>query len=147
MGNAWRGDDGAGHAVARAARARAAAGVTVLELELVPPDLFERWTPAARVVLVDAARSGAPPGTVHRCDARAAPLPAELRRVSTHGGGLAEAIELARALDRLPAALLVYALEGARFDPGTGLGPEVAAVVEDAAARALAELARLIAPG
>ena len=47
-------------------------------------------------------RSGAAPGTTRRLDASRERLPAELFRGSTHALGLAEAVELARALDRLP---------------------------------------------
>ena len=40
---------------------------------------------------------------------------------STHAVGIGEAIELARTLDRLPGRLIVYAVEGHRFDAGLGL--------------------------
>jgi hydrogenase maturation protease len=38
--------------------------------------------------------------------------------------------ELARALGRLPAHLLVYGIEGGRFDAGDELSPPVVAAVE-----------------
>jgi hydrogenase maturation protease len=43
--------------------------------------------------------------------------------------GAAEAIELARTLDLLPPETYVYAIEGERFDAGSGLSPAVAAAV------------------
>ena len=81
-------------------------------------------------MVVDAAASGAPPGSVRRFEAHAAPLPAHLLRSSTHAFGVAEAIELARALGRLPPILDVYAIEGSDFSAGAGLSPPVAAAVE-----------------
>ena len=103
VGNAWRGDDGAGPGRrARGSRERSRA-VRVHEGE--PIGLLEAWAGADEVIVVDAVASGAPPGTVHRLDAaRRAAARAALARGSTHAFGLAETIELARALGRLPAA-------------------------------------------
>ena len=82
-------------------------------------------------MLVDAVSSGAPPGTVHRFEPNGTPLPAELFGASsTHALGLAEALELARSLDRLPEHVVVLGIEGASFDFGKGLTPEVAAAVD-----------------
>ena len=99
--------------------------------------MLEIWDGAALAVVVDAVSSGAEPGTVHRFDAVAAPLPARLRTsTSTHAVGLTEAIELARALGRLPDRLIVYGIESGRFEAGAALTPAVRAaldaVVEDA---------------
>jgi hydrogenase maturation protease len=134
VGNAWRGDDGAGLAVARRVREQAPAGVDVREIEGDATALVETWAGADRVVVVDAAASGAPPGTVRRFDARAQPLPAHLLRSSTHAFGVPDAIELARALGRLPRALDVYAIEGERFVAGDRLSPAVERAVQELAA-------------
>ena len=74
---------------------------------------------------MDAVSTGAEPGTLHRFDATAEPLPAELFRSSTHALGVADAVELARELDRLPARLAVYGIEGENFETGEGLTPAV----------------------
>ena len=50
---------------------------------------------------------------------------------STHALGLAEAIEIARSLGRLPTRVRVVGIEGARFDFGRGLSPEVEDAVEE----------------
>ena len=55
-------------------------------------------------MLVDAVTSGAPPGTVHRLDASEAALAVDVT-TTTHGLGLAETIELALVLGRLPPRL------------------------------------------
>ena len=78
-----------------------------------------------RIVVVDAARSGAAPGTVRRFDARSQPLPVRSLRSSTHAFGVADAIELARSLGRLPERVEVYAIEGASFVAGDSLSPSV----------------------
>ena len=134
VGNAWRGDDGAGLAVARRLLELAPAGVEVLEVEGEATALMDAWNGDDRVVVVDAAQSGAAAGTVRRFDARAAPLPVRFLRSSTHAFGVADAIELARALGRLPAALEVYAIEGATFVAGDRLTPSVERAAEELAA-------------
>ena len=67
---------------------------------------------------------------MHRLDAAAAPLPATVARGSTHAFGLAETIELARTLGRLPQRLTVYGIEGGCFDAGDELSPPVRAAVD-----------------
>lgn len=82
-------------------------------------------------MIVDAVHSGAPAGTIHRFDAAAGPLPASLRSsTSTHLVSLAETIELARTLDRLPASVTVYGIEGERYDLGAPVTPAVAAAID-----------------
>ena len=132
VGNAWRGDDGAGLAVARRV---AAEGGTAHAHEGDCAALVELWSGADHAVVVDAARSGAPAGTVRHFDAAAAPLPAAAVRSGTHAFGVADAVELARALGRLPARLDVYAIEGGSFAAGDRLTPAVARAVAALAGR------------
>ena len=129
MGNAWRNDDRAGLEVARLLAGTE--GVEVLEREGEPTSLIDSWQGTGALWLADAVSSGAEPGTVHRHDAGAGPLPARLYDTSTHHVGLAEAVELARALGRLPERVVVYGIEGASFETGETLSP----VVQEAAAR------------
>jgi hydrogenase maturation protease len=124
VGNPWRGDDGAGPAVAQAL-----GGAHVDD----PLRLLEEWEHVEHAIVVDAAASGAPPGTVRRFDARSGPLPPAALRCSTHAFGVPDAIELARALGRLPARLEVYAIEGAEFGHGAELTPAVALAVAELA--------------
>lgn len=149
LGSELRGDDGAGIAVARRLRGAARrAGVEVREVAGEPLELLDAWDGRRAVVLVDAMRSGAAPGTVRRLDATAAPLPAAIGPVaSTHAVGLGEAIELARALQRLPPRVIVHAVEGARFAPGRGLSPAVAAALPALVRDVLEEARGLRGPG
>ncbi len=128
VGNRWRGDDAVGLVVAERAGG--------IEHEGDCARLLDAWGPDDDVAVVDAADSGAAPGTLHRLDAVAEPLPASLLSSSTHAFGVADAIELARALGRLPRTLCVYAIEGHSFEIGTGLTQ----AVEDAAAAVTDEL-------
>jgi hydrogenase maturation protease len=70
----------------------------------------------------------------------AAPLPQGAFNLSTHGFGLAEAIELARALDQLPPRCVVYAVEAGSVVVGAPLSPPVAAAVPAVAARIREEI-------
>ena len=129
VGNPWRGDDGAGIEVARRVRG--------VPFEGDGTGLVDAWAGADEVVVVDAAAPGAAPGTIHRFDAAAAPLPAHRLRSSSHHFGVADAIELARSLDRLPRALRVYAVEGEDFGAGPTLSPAVRQAVDELVAELL----------
>jgi len=73
-------------------------------------------------------------GEIARFDVAAAALPRAAFGCSTHGLGLAEAIELARALGRLPRRCVAYAVEAHSYDTGTALSPQAAAAAGKVAA-------------
>lgn len=126
-GNQDRGDDGAGVAVVRRLREL---GVDAVEHDGDMLALVDAWSGSGEVVLVDAAVSGAAPGSITVWNANASVLPAAIFRCSTHAFGVAEGVELARAMGRLPARLTLYGIEGASFDQGAPLSPAVAEAVE-----------------
>ena len=130
VGNRWRSDDAAGLIVADRLRST---GIEVVDCEGEPITLIAAFRDEDAVVIVDAVSSGAEPGTVHRLDAAEGPLPAELFAASTHHLGVPDALELARALDRLPAVCVVIGIEAARFEAGDELSPAVEAAVDAAA--------------
>jgi hydrogenase maturation protease len=142
VGNPFRRDDGAGPAVARRLEGRLPADVALKVREGDLAAALEDWEGVPFVVAVDAACSGSPPGTLHRHEPASGPLPALFARGSTHAFGLGEALELARALGRLPEKFLVLAIEGREFGHGEGLSAEVEAAVERAADGVLEALAR-----
>jgi hydrogenase maturation protease len=133
IGNLYRSDDAAGIIAARQLGEAAGPAITVLE----NADLLEVFKTAADVILIDAVRSGAGPGSIVRIDARERDLPREIFASSTHALGIASNVEMARTLGQLPARLIVYGIEGSNFAPGTTLTPEVE--------RAIPELVRRIA--
>jgi hydrogenase maturation protease len=89
--------------------------------------------------VIDAVVTGAAPGTVHVWDGQRLPAFA-MSSASTHGLGVAQAIELARTLDRLPARLRVYGIEGKEFAIGSAVSPEVEWAVEEVVERIAIEL-------
>lgn len=147
IGNADRGDDAAGLAVARGIRdATGRRDVTVAELIGDQLALLDAWDGARDVYIIDAVCSGGVPGTVYSFDARQ-PLDTRFRHCGTHTFSLADVIELARALGRLPARLIGYGIEGAAFELGVGLSPEVEAAVKAVTSRILGELKSVKAGG
>lgn len=128
LGNLDRGDDAVGLLVARGLDLP---DVDVCEASGEPTELVSLWDGRQDVWVVDAACSGAPPGTVHHLGT---PLPAFVGSGSTHGLGLSDAVELARVLELLPPRLSVVAIEGRDFALGAPLTPEVRAGAEEALA-------------
>jgi hydrogenase maturation protease len=147
VGNTDRGDDALGLEVARRLRAHPAAGVRVLEEDGEPAGILAAWEGQRLAVIVDAASAGGAPGAVLRFEAHRSPLPASLRHASTHSYGPAEAVELARALGKLPSTVIVYAVEGHRFAPGGRLSPAVEAAIPEVVARIREDLLRHGAAG
>jgi hydrogenase maturation protease len=142
VGNRDRGDDGAGLEVARRLRELGVGGARLVEQRGEAAELLEAMSGADSVILVDASLSGAHPGTVQRIEAHRETLTQALRCASSHGWGLAEAVELARALGRLPRSVVVYAIEGRCFHPGRDLSPSVRQAVERVARRVRQEIER-----
>ena len=118
IGNADRGDDAAGVLVVRRLQ-----GFRTVELSDCV-DLFDLWTDEEDVLVIDAMVTGAPVGTVRRFEVGAFTLPVGAFP-STHSFGLAETVELARALGKLPAKLTIFGIEAGRVGLGEALSPEV----------------------
>ncbi len=76
--------------------------------------------------------SGAEPGTIHVWREEA-DLARDSRSIGSHSLGLADAIALGRAVQRLPRRLVIVGIEVQEASPGEGLSPPVAAKVEQAA--------------
>ena len=142
IGNRWRSDDGVGLEVA--ARVRALdLKIDVVERDGEPVAVLDAIEGAGAVVVVDAVSSGATPGTLHRLDASTTPLAQELfNRSTTHHLGLPEAVELGRALGRLPDTLVVIGVEGESWAAGEQLSAPVAAALDGAVAAVLEEVER-----
>jgi hydrogenase maturation protease len=134
LGNRLRGDDGIGAAVARAVSARMTSGVLVQEATGDMAELLEAWSGHQDVIIVDAMRSGQPPGTLRWIDLRREPFPAAaFPSQSTHDLGLAAALAMAEALGQMPARVGVLGIEAGQFDAGAALSESVGAAVGPAA--------------
>jgi hydrogenase maturation protease len=144
IGNEYRRDDGVGPAVAAELARR---GVRVEISDGDPVRLMDAWAGVDLAVVVDAVRCvPSQPGRLHRAN-----VPTAASATSSHGFGVPEAVELARVLDRLPARLVVFAVEVDDVAFGVGLSPLVAVALGSAVDAVLAELATAdegnLAPG
>jgi hydrogenase maturation protease len=139
VGNRMMGDDAAGPAVIDRLAGRLAPGVRLVESVGDATHLLDSWGGAQQAIVVDAVVAGGAPGTVHRVDGTEG-FPSAWRSASTHLIGVAEAIDLGRAVDMLPEQLVVYGIEIESVAPGVELRPEVEGAVGLVAGRIVEEL-------
>jgi hydrogenase maturation protease len=134
VGNPYRRDDGVGTAVVDLLRHSDLPVGVRLECSLGDTaELMDLWRNTDLTVLIDASRhADTRPGAVHHT-------------VSSHHLPMGEAVELARALGRLPKRLELYAIEVADTGHGEGLTPPVRAAARRTARMILAEVKRLCA--
>lgn len=118
VGNPDAGDDAAGRIVARNLLASDHGAFDIEEASGEATHLLALFQNRSRVVIVDACQAGDPPGTLRRFNARTMTLPRQLAGYSSHGFGVAAAIDLGGILDALPETLILHTVEGASFRPG-----------------------------
>ncbi len=145
VGNSYAGDDAAGLHVAERLQKCASGFCRVIKHNGEGTSLMDCWKDTDTVVMVDAANSGAQPGTIHRFDASSAPLPGYAVHESSHSFSVAGAIELSRALGQLPRQVIVYGIEGLDFALGKGLSPMVEDAVELTSDLLIREIEKLLA--
>jgi hydrogenase maturation protease len=131
VGNEFRSDDALGILVAREIRRRHLGEIRVLEFQGNGASLLDSWDGVDNLLIVDAINGAAPPGSVLRFDVSQARIPAHLFLQSSHGFGVAEAIEMARELHRLPHTALFYGIVGESFENGQGLSDRVLKIIPD----------------
>ena len=133
IGTELRGDDAAGLLAVRLLNVRGVPdGVSLLECPDGGLRLMDCWSGYDTCILIDAVSAGCLPGTILTLDLKEQRAPLPLLHSSSHHLGLAETIELGRAMDVLPDTLLLYGIEGASYRAGAELSPEVAAAVDSA---------------
>lgn len=132
VGNRLRGDDGVGLEVAHRVAAMDLVDVVVAE----PLDLVDLLAGHEHVVVVDAAAPAGRPGRVRRLDVDTEAIE-DRRDASTHGIGVGQALELARAFGVLPGRLVVVTVEALQVGVGAGLSEPVEAALDEAVAVAL----------
>jgi hydrogenase maturation protease len=123
IGNRYRGDDAFGCLVASELAAFMLPGVQCIEHDGEPAGLMDCWQGVEKVLLIDAVSSGAQAGKIFRFDLGQQPLPETFNLYSTHAFGVPQAVELARALHKLPPEILFIGVEGACFDAAEVLSP------------------------
>jgi hydrogenase maturation protease len=126
LGNPLLGDEGVGlRAVEELKGLELPDGVTVAEGGTTGLGLVSLMEGYQRVIVVDAADMGHPPG----CVVRFTPLEAQLKTaeapLSLHQLGLGEVLALAKALEVAPAELVIIGIQPRRVEMGAGLSSEV----------------------
>lgn len=144
IGNPYRGDDDAGPAVIRALAARPLPDAVSHAHTDDPLALIDLLASAPGLLVIDAISAAAPPGTIYRFDASTQRLPIEFSSCSTHAFGVAEAVELARALSSFPKHLTVYGIVGQHFGVGDALSPAVERAVQRVADALVDEVGVLV---
>jgi hydrogenase maturation protease len=135
-GNTNRSDDGVGVWVIRELeRRRMPDGVRLIDAGTGGMDVMFHLEGARRVILIDAAQSGAAPGTVYRVpgeELAALPPPGNL---SLHNFRWEHALAVGRMIykERFPADVSVYLIQVASLEFGLELSPEMRASAEQVA--------------
>jgi hydrogenase maturation protease len=111
LGNVLLGDDGLGTAAVTAVERdyRVPAGVRLADGGTLGLSLLGLLCDAANVILVDAVRADAPPGTLVRLDGKDV-MDAVRDRLSAHQVGVADLLDAARLIDCYPTAVTLLGL-------------------------------------
>lgn len=125
VGNAWRGDDLVGLQAAQRLRERLGPSVEVIEAEGDGLALLDLMEGVEYVILIDAVKGGGLPGTTIRLDLSEMSSWGTAVPCSTHAIGIAGAIDLARAMGRLPKQIILYGIEIESVDSGISISESV----------------------
>lgn len=142
LGAEDRGDDGVGRDVVRDLRDAPPPGAALAEDPGDLTRLLDLWEGRRLVILVDAVRTGAKVGSVHRWSGSEIATRDPQTFCSTHGFSITYALELGRALDRVPKEVVLVGVEIAEADEGRARSPAVRAAGRAARAMVFEELAR-----
>jgi hydrogenase maturation protease len=142
LGNVLLTDEGVGAAVLQALAPTAAADPDLILLDggTLSFTLSGPIGDAARLIVVDAAALGEPPGTVRVFEGEAMDAQLSRHAKSVHEVSLADLLDMARLTDSLPPRRALIGIEPATVDWGDTLTPAVA----DAVPKAVAEVRRLL---
>jgi hydrogenase maturation protease len=141
MGNTLYGDDGLGVRVAEElTHQKLPPGVAVEIAAVSGIDLVLRMDGWERVIIIDAVQMGEKPGAWRRFRAEDVRYFAGGQGLSLHETGVAQALELAEALGKLPKEVLIYGVEPERLQISEELSPSVQAVIPEITQHILGEL-------
>lgn len=144
LGNVLLEDDGVGSAAVRALLDRYVPPqeVKVFDGGTLGLSLLPYVDAADAVILVDAVKADAPPGTCVRIDGEDV-VPAVATRLSPHQIGVADLLDGARWLDRSPKTLILLGLVPQSMELAVGLTPRVHAALPDLVERVVGEAQKL----
>jgi len=144
VGNVYRGDDGAGILVARFLRRHFGDRVKIIGFDFSFEDLLDLWEGIDFVVLIDSiASSVVQAGKIYRIETTQG-LIGDFKFYSTHSLGVAEYIELARSLGRMPKELIIYGISGGNFNAGDSISGRVKQACKVLSLQILDEIMRKI---
>ncbi len=135
-GNLLRGDDGVGPILVRHLWERGVPdGVRLVDGGTAGMDAAFQMRGAARVIIVDASRTGAPPGTLYRVPGAELENLPPLEGLHSHAFRWDHALAFAHWLlkDEYPTDVTVYLIEAAQVDPGADLSAPVRAAMAEVA--------------
>ncbi len=125
IGNPYRSDDAVGPIISQSLRAKNIQGIKIIDIDDDGLALLQEWSNNDKVIIVDASFSNHPAGTIFRFDLIRENVHLDSFRFSTHNINISDTILLAKELNRLPAELRLFAIEGKSFNMGTTVTPEV----------------------
>ena len=142
-GNLLRGDDAVGPLLVRHFWERGVPdGVELADGGTAGMDVAFKMRGRRKVIIIDAARTGAVPGTVYRVPGTELEDLPPLTGLHSHAFRWDHALAVGHWLlkDDYPADVVVLLVEGQSYEPGADLTPEVLAGMERALARVLDEV-------
>jgi hydrogenase maturation protease len=147
LGNVLCSDDGAGVIALHHLRRHyeLPSDVRVVDGGTLGLDLLALVAEADRVVMIDAVRADAAPGTIVVLDGDEV-APAVYERLSPHQIGVADLIAGAALCDRYPGDVAIVGVVPATTELGFGCSPAVAASMPALIARVIAELGVEVTP-
>ena len=134
IGNTLLSDEGVGIHVVRALESHVERrpGVTCLDGGTLSFTLAEQLAAHDRLIVVDAARTGSPPGSVHCFEGEAMDRYLSGNRASVHEVGLADLLDIARLTDRFPERRALVGIEPKAIDWGEAPSGVVARAIPEA---------------
>ncbi len=143
IGNILLGDEGIGVRAVEALveRYRLPDEVEVIDGGTTGMGLLDLMAGRERVIIVDAVKTGATPGTIVRLDGDAIP-PGLRERISPHQQGIGDVLAVLTLMGEAPKELVVIGIEPADLDFGVGLSPLIEAKLDALVEAILAELGR-----
>ncbi len=141
VGNPLRGDDGVGPAVLERLReTRLPENVELIDSGSDPLDVVRHIMDAERAIVIDAAGMNREPGHIELLKPEDLRLAVNGGLCSTHGYGLAEGLELARAVG-FRTDVLIIGIQPENVSPRDGLSTSVASRIPDVINLVLEEVA------
>jgi len=143
LGNPLMGDEGIGPRVVELLEQRAGEAVHADFLDLGTPGLalLHAISGRRRVLLVDCAMMGAPPGTLRRFTPQDVRTATDGRPGSPHEPDVLAVLRLARELGDCPSEVVIFGIQPERVQAGIGLSEVLEARLDEYVAAVAAELA------